>query len=158
MSDSLWPHGLQHTRLPCPSPTPGACSKSCLFFILIFLLALLFSCIAYLCWIPKFSQFSEIISNLLNTYLEFFVFLLYLDFYKFTAWFSSSVQSLSLVWHSVTPWTAARQASLSITNSRSFLTLMSIEPSNHLILCCPLFLLPSIFPALGSFPKSQFFA
>jgi len=58
-----------------------------------------------------------------------------------------------------TPWTAAHQASLSITNSWSLLKLMSIEsvmPSNHLILCCPLLLLPSI-PASGSFPVSQFF-
>ena len=59
----------------------------------------------------------------------------------------SSVQSLSCVWLFATPWTAARQASLSITNSRSLLRLMSIEsvmPSNHLILCCPLLLLPPI--------------
>ena len=51
---------------------------------------------------------------------------------------------------SVTPWTAARQACLSITNSQSLLKLMSIElviPTNHLILCCPLHLLPSIFPS-----------
>ena len=61
----------------------------------------------------------------------------------------SSVQSLSHVWLFATPWTAARQPSLSITNSRSLLKLMSIEsvvPSNHLILCNPLLLLPSIFP------------
>ena len=54
----------------------------------------------------------------------------------------------------VTPWTAARQASLSITNSRSWLKLMSIEsvmPSNHLILCCPLLLLPSIFSSIRVF-------
>ena len=60
----------------------------------------------------------------------------------------SSVQSLSHVLLFVTPWTAARQASLSITSSWSLLKLMSIEsmmPSNHLILCCPLLLLPSIF-------------
>ena len=52
------------------------------------------------------------------------------------------------------PWTAARQASLSITNSQSLLKLMSIEPvmpSNHLILCCPLFLPPSIFPSIRVF-------
>ena len=58
------------------------------------------------------------------------------------------VQSLSRVWLSATPWTAACQASLSITNSRSLLKLMSVEavmPSNHLILCCLLLLLPSIF-------------
>ena len=70
----------------------------------------------------------------------------------------SSVQSLSRVRLFVTPWTAARQASLSITNSQSLLKLMSIEsvmPSNHLILCRPLLLPPSIFPASGSFQMSQ---
>ena len=57
----------------------------------------------------------------------------------------------SPVWLFVIPWTAARQAFLSITNSRSLLKLMSIEslrPSNHLILCHPLLLLPSIFPSI----------
>ena len=61
----------------------------------------------------------------------------------------SSVQLLSRVWLFVTPWSAARQASLSITNSRSPLKPMSIKsvmPSSHLILCHPLLLLPSIFP------------
>ena len=59
----------------------------------------------------------------------------------------SSVQLLSCVWLFATPWTAARQASLSITNSRSLLKLMSVEsvmPSSHLILCRPLLLLPPI--------------
>ena len=63
----------------------------------------------------------------------------------------SSVQLLSRVWLFVTPWIAARQASLSITNSRSSLRLMSIEsvmPSSHLILCCPLLLLPPIPPSI----------
>ena len=72
----------------------------------------------------------------------------------------SSVQSLSCVWLFATPWTAAHQASLSITNSQSLLKLMFIEsvmPSNYLILCCPFSHLQS-FPALGSFPMSQFFA
>ena len=71
----------------------------------------------------------------------------------------SSVQSLKLVWLFAAPWTAARQASLSITNSQSPLKLMPIESvmlSNHLILCHPL-LLPSIFPSIGSFQMSQFF-
>ena len=66
----------------------------------------------------------------------------------------SSVHSLSRVWLFATPGTAARQASLSITNSWSLLKLMSIEsvmPSNHLILCCLLFLLPSIFPSIRAF-------
>ena len=62
----------------------------------------------------------------------------------------SSVQLLSCVQFFATPWTAAHHTSLSITNSWSLLKLMSIEsvmPSSHLILCCPLLLLPSIFPA-----------
>ena len=65
-----------------------------------------------------------------------------------------SVQLLSCVWLFVTPWTAARQASLSITNCWSLPKLMSTElvmPSNHLILCHPLFLLPSIFPSIRVF-------
>ena len=73
----------------------------------------------------------------------------------------SSVQSLSRVRLFATPWTAARQASLSITNSRSLLKLMSIElvmPSSHLILCRSLLLLLQSFPAPGSFPMSQLFA
>ena len=73
----------------------------------------------------------------------------------------SSVQSLSRVQLFVTPWTTACQASLSITNSWSLPILMSIEsvmPSNHLILCRPLLLPPSIFPASGSFPMNQLFA
>ena len=70
----------------------------------------------------------------------------------------SSVQSLSCVQLFATPWTTAHQASLSITNSWSLPKLMSIEsvmPSNHLILCRPLLLLPSIFPSIRVFPVSQ---
>ena len=82
-------------------------------------------------------------------------------FLKETVWetwicvqFSRSVVS----WLFATPWTAARQASLSITNSRSLLKLMSVEPvmsSNHLILCRPLFLLPSIFPGIRVFSSES---
>ena len=71
----------------------------------------------------------------------------------------SSVQLLSRVQLFVTPWTAAHQASLFITNSRSFLKLLSIElvmSPNHLILCRPL-LFPQSFPASGSFQMSQLF-
>ena len=70
----------------------------------------------------------------------------------------SSVQSLSRVRLFATPWTAAHQASLSIANSQSLLKLMSIElvmPSNHLILCHPLLLLPSIFPSIGVFSSES---
>ena len=72
----------------------------------------------------------------------------------------SSVQSLSCVWLSVTPWTAARQASLTVTNSWSLFKLMSIEavmPSNHLILCHPL-LLPSIFLSIRVFSHESVLA
>ena len=70
----------------------------------------------------------------------------------------SSVQSLSCVQLLATPWTAARQASLCITNSRSPLKLMSTEsvmPSNHLILCRPLLLQPSIFPRIRVFSNES---
>ena len=79
----------------------------------------------------------------------------------FSEWSISSVQSLSCVQLFATPWTAACQPSLSITNSQSPPKPMSIEsvmPFNHLILCCLLPLLHSIFPALGSFQMSQLFA
>ena len=70
----------------------------------------------------------------------------------------SSVQLLSHVWLFVTPWTVACQASLSITNSQSLLKLMSIGsviPSNHLTLCHPLLLLPSIVPSLRVFSNES---
>ena len=79
----------------------------------------------------------------------------YLNFYPFQF---SSVQLLSHVPLFATPWTTARQASLSITNSRSLPKLMSIElvmPSNHLILCHPLLLLPSIFPNIRVFSNES---
>ena len=72
--------------------------------------------------------------------------------------FSQSVQSLSRVRLFATPWITARQASLSITNSRSLPKLMSIElvmPSSHLILCCPLLLLPPIPPSIRVFSNES---
>ena len=72
--------------------------------------------------------------------------------------FPSSVQSLSYVRLFATPWTAVHQASLSITNSQNLLSLMSIEsvmPSNHLILCRPLLLLPSVFPSIRVFSNES---
>ena len=71
---------------------------------------------------------------------------------------SVAAQSLSRVWLFATPWTAARQASLSITNSRSLFKLMSMEsvmPSKHLILCRPLLLPPSIFPSIRVFSNES---
>ena len=89
-----------------------------------------------------------------------------ISFYCTAKWISyayryTSVQSLSRVWLFTTPWTAACQASLSITNCRSLLKLMSIEsvmPSNHLNLCHPLSSFPRSFPVLGSFPMSWLLA
>ena len=78
---------------------------------------------------------------------------MHLSFFQF-----SSVQLLSSVQLFVIPWTAAHQASQSITNSWRLLKLMSIEsvmPSNHLILCCPLLLLPSIFPRIRVFSNES---
>ena len=72
-------------------------------------------------------------------------------------WFSS-VELLSHVWLFVTPWTAARKAFLSFTVSQSLLKLMSIVlvmPSNHLIFCPPLLLLPSLFPRIRAFSKES---
>ena len=72
--------------------------------------------------------------------------------------FLCSVQSLSHVQHFATPWTTAHQTSLSITNCQNLLKLMSIEsvmPSNHLILCHSLLLLPSIFPSVRDFSSES---
>ena len=73
-------------------------------------------------------------------------------------WFLLFVQSLSHVWPLMTPWTAARKASLSFTISLSLLKLMSIEsvtPFNHLILCHPLLLLPSVLPSIRIFSSES---
>ena len=93
-------------------------------------------------------------------YPSTFLYFHYINFWEFdiktpgTNLQFCSFQSLGHVQLFLTPWTAAYQASLSITNSRSPPKLMSIEsvkPSNHLILCCPLLLLPSIFPSIRVF-------
>ena len=90
-------------------------------------------------------------------YIYIFIHLLIFPFTYF--WKSiSSVQLLSHVQLLVTPWTAAHQASLSITNSRNSLKPMSIEsvmPSSHLILCCPLLLPPSVFPSIRVFSNES---
>ena len=80
--------------------------------------------------------------------------------YRYDIDFYCSVQLFSHVQLFVTPWTAARQASLSITNSQSLLKLISIEsvmPSSHLILCRPLLLPPSIFPSIRIFSNESAF-
>ena len=90
------------------------------------------------------------------------IFIIHTKYDYVTWWMCSvqfnSVQSLSCVWLSATPWTAARQASLFITNYRSPPKSMSIEsvmPSNHLILCHPLLLLPLIPPSIRAFSNES---
>ena len=84
----------------------------------------------------------------------------------YTPWLTKELHTTSVQCNSVTqscptlcdPWTASQQDSLSITNSQSLLKLMLIEsvmPSNHLILCCPLLLLPSIFPSIRVFSNES---
>ena len=113
MSNSLTPHGLQHTRVPCPSPSPGEGHGN----------PLQYSCL----------------ENPMDT----------------GAWqvqFSPVTQSCLTLCNPMDCIDC--QASLSITNSQSLLKLMSIElvmKSNHLILCCPLLLPPSIFPSIRGF-------
>ena len=104
-----------------------------------------------------FSVFAE------NFYIDWFINgQFYTQTKQYNTWSEisvSSVQSLSCVRVFVTPWTTARQASLSITNSWSLLKLMSIESvmlSNHLILCRPLLLPPSIFPSIRVLPNNKY--
>ena len=99
----------------------------------------------------KYIYCTIIFSGSLFSHVQFFI------LFKNSSTFISSVQSLSRVRLFATPWIAALQASLFITISRSSLRLMSIEsvmPSNHLILCRPLFLLPPVPPRIRVFSKS----
>ena len=126
MFDSLWPHGL-YSPWNSPGQNTGV---SCLF-------------------LPK----GIFPTQGLNAGLRHCRWILYQLKHQF-----SSVQSLSRVQLSATPWIRAHQASLSITNSQSPPKPMSIEsgmPSNHLILCRPLLLLPSIFPSIGVFSNES---
>ena len=99
--------------------------------------------------------------NMVNILMLFLLAIFLSQMLFYIVEFISLVQSLSCVQLFATPLTAACQASLSITNSQSLLKLMCIAlmmPSNHLILCHPLLLLPSIFPSIMAFSMSWFFA
>ena len=109
-------------------------------------------------WWNNFKKCVFIIRDLLKNNLVITVCVLKSNYLSLQCFQSSSVQSLSRVWLFATPWIAARQASLSITNCRSSLRLMSIEsvmPSNHLILCRPLLLQSSIFPSIRVFSNES---
>ena len=108
------------------------------------------------------SQYSEYITTSTAPWFQSLIFCLYfrqcIKIFILISRFSQSVQSLSCVWLFVTPWTAACQASMSITNSWSLPELISLEsvmPSNHLILCRPLLLPPSIFPSIRVFSSES---
>ena len=104
-------------------------------------------------WLKKKSQAKNSVHTLLPLFVDKYEEGQVLYIVQF-----SLVQSLSHVWLFATPWTAARQASLSITNSRSLPKLMSIElvmPSNHLILCRPHLLPPLIFPSIRVFSSES---
>ena len=183
MSDSLQSHGLQHTRLLCPSPIPRTCSNSSssswwCYSIISSSVVPVSSCLQSF---PasgsiQMSQFftsdgqsigasasASVLPMNIQDWFPLGLTVLILQSKGLSRVFSNTtVQKHQffctrlpfLVQLFVTPWTAARQASLSITNSRSLLKLMSIEavmPSNHLIFCCPLLLLPSIFPSIRVF-------
>ena len=126
VSDPLRPHRLQPDRLLCPWDSPRKnTGVSCH--------TLLQGIFLNQVWNPSLLHCRQILYHLSHL---------------------SSVQLLSHVWLFVTPWTAARQASLSITNSQGLLKLTSIKsamPSKHLILFCPLLLLLSIFPSIRIF-------
>ena len=139
MSDSLGPHGLWPTRLLCPWDFPGKNTGVGYHSLLQGNL-------------PNPGMEPEFLLPLLHWQADSLP-LSHLENPKLSVQFSSVVQSLF-----ATPWTAVHQASLSITNSQSLLKLMFIElvmPSNHLILCHPRLLPPSIFPSIRVFSKES---
>ena len=128
---------IQHTRPPCPSPSPRVCSNSC-----------------PLSWWCHLTILSSVVP--LSSCLQSFP---ASGSFPMSQLFSSvQFSRSSRIWLFATPWTEAGQASLFITSSQSLLKLMSIVslmPSNHLILCCPLLLLCSIFPSIRVFSKES---
>ena len=136
VSNSLWPHELQHSRLPCPSLSPGVSSDS---YPLSWWCYLTISSSAVLFSLPSIFPSIWVFSNELALHIK---------------WLLVIVQLLSCFWPFATLWTTASQAPLSSTIARSLLRCTSIESvmlSNHLILCHPLLLWPSIFPSIRVF-------
>ena len=172
MSNSLQSHGLQHARLPCPSPTPGLLKLVSIKLVMPSnhpsSVIPISSCLHSFPASGSFPvsqlfasggqsiRFSASASVLPVNIQDWFPLLLLFCLFVFARCFYwcyqfSSVQSLSHVRLLVTAWTAACQGSLSITNCWNLPKPMSTElvmPSNHPILCCPLLLLPSIFPSI----------
>ena len=155
VSDSLWPHGLQHTRLPCPLSIPGFMYIHAHTHTHTHTTVYLMGRWMGLLWIyESVYQFKDIcqFKNFQSSNHWTWNGSLYLSV------FFCSGQLLSHVWLFATPWTAQHQASLSITKSWSLLKLISIMPvmlSNHLILWCPLLLPFSIFPSIRVFSNES---
>ena len=158
MSDPLQPHGLHHTRLPCPSPTPRAYSNSCpagrwCYPTISFSVIPFSSSLQSFQALGSFLMSQTFISDGQSIGLSASVLPMNIQgWYPF-----SSVQSLSHVWLLWPPWTVACHASLSFTNSRSLLKLMSksVMPSDQLIFCCPLLLLLLLFPSIRIFSNES---
>ena len=161
MTDSLWPHESQNARPPCPAPTPGVYSNSCplsqwCHTAISSSVVPFSSCPQSLPASGSFPMSQLFAWGGQSTGVSASSSVLPMNTQDWSSQLNS-VQPLSRVWLFATPWIAARQASLSITNSQSLLKLMSIElvmPPNHLILCCPLLLLPPIPPSIRAFPNS----
>ena len=142
MSNSLCPHGLQRARPPCPSPTPRVHSNSCPLSQ---------------CCHPTISSSVVPFSSHLQSFPASGSFQMSLLFASSGQCTVVVAQSL-VVSSSSTPWTEAHQGSLPFTICRSLLKLMSIEslmPSKHLILCHPLLLLPPIPPSIRVFSNES---
>ena len=167
VSDSLQPHRLQHTRPPCLSPAPELAQTQVHQNKTQFPLSQSIPLGSFHRPLILTHQKADrmkttITENWPNStwgltqkrLWNHFPFIAGFLFRKKSVQFSPVTQSCP----TVTPWTAAHQASLSITNSRSLLKLKSIElvmPSNHLVLCCPLLLPPSIFPSIRVFSNES---
>ena len=177
MSNSLRPHGLQHTRLPCPSPTQRSLLKLMsiesvmpsnhlilclqLHWGIIDKIVRYLKCATWRCAICIHHQripLIELISTSITShvYLSFFLpSFLSVRTFKFLLLLLLNCSVMAIF---ATTWTATRQASLSFTISRTLFRLMSIKsvvPFNHFFLCRPLLLLPSIFPSSRVFSNES---
>ena len=175
MSNFLQSRGLQHIRFLCPPLSPGVCSNSCPLSQWCHPTNSSFAAPFSFCLqsFPASGSFpmsqlfasggqsigtSASASNIQGWFPLGLTAWISLQSKGLSRIFFSSVQSLSHVQLFATPWAAARQTSLSNTNSQSLPKLMSIEsvmPSSHLILCHPLLLLPSIFPSIRVFSSES---
>ena len=158
MSNSVWPHRQQPTRFPCPWDSPGKNTGVGCHLLLQYMRVKSESEVAQSC--PTLhdpmdcSLPGSSAHRIFQARIPEWGAIAFSQLQPFR-----SDQSLSRVRLFATPWIAARQASLSITNSRSSLRLTSIEsvmPSSNLILCCPLLLLPPIPPSIRVFSNESF--